>query len=125
MGTWGPGNLDSDGALDEIATRSHELMEQLWTRLGTQESWEADEYDHDALFVDFETLFALEAAGVFEGQALPSPEEVAPVRTRWIEGWDAYFDGLSPKGDFKAQRRAVIDATFDRFVALCEKHQRE
>ena len=51
MGTWGPGNLDSDGALDAVYTRSAELIKTLWERVQKQESWEADEWDYDALFV--------------------------------------------------------------------------
>ena len=122
MGTWGPGNLDSDGALDELATRSAELVEQLWTRVQTQESWEADEWEHDALFVDFEFVFALETGGLLNGGALPSPAEVDTVRDRWLAGWDAYIDQLDPKPEFKRDRRAVIRETFARFRSICAKH---
>jgi hypothetical protein len=94
MGTWGPGNLDSDGALDEVAERSHALVEQLWRRLHTRQSWETDEIEYDALFVDFEIVFALEANGVFDGYALTQLENFEQVRDRWLAGWDDYIDRL-------------------------------
>jgi hypothetical protein len=125
MGTWGPGNLDSDGALDELATRSAELVTQLWTRAQTKESWQADEWDHDALFVDFEILFALEEGGLLSSGTLPPPTEVDPVRDRWLAGWDAYIDELHPQPGFKEERRAVIAKTFARFRSICAKHHED
>lgn len=125
MGTWGAGNRESDGALDELAERSNALVKQLWERAQTQESWEADEYEYDALFVDFETLFALEDAGVFNGWNLATPDQVEPVRAAWLSGWDGYFDGLAPKEGFKASRRAVIETTWQRFIDICSKYAAE
>lgn len=123
MGTWGSGNLDSDGALDEVATRSARLMKQTWRRLRSRTSWEADEHAYDALFVDLETVLALDAAGLLSSAEIPDAAALDATIQRWLVGWDAYFDGLDPVGGFKAERRAVIEATFDRFKAVCHKHR--
>ena len=50
MGTWGPGNLESDAALDAVGTASDALARRSWTRLRRRASTQADEYDHDLLF---------------------------------------------------------------------------
>lgn len=118
MGVWGAGNLDSDGALDEVGMQSDRLAKRIWNRLRRRASWEADEYDHDALFVDLEVALALHAAGLFSTYGMPKPEDLDKAYTKWLAGWDVYFDGLDPKGGFKAERRAVIEQTFARFRAL-------
>lgn len=122
MGTWGAGNLDDDTALDEVGERSDALITQLWERIQKQESWEADEWECAALFVDLESLLALEAGGVFSGYSLPSRDKARPVIDRWLAGWGAYFDGLAPREGFKAERRAVIEQTFERFLTVCDKY---
>lgn len=123
MGTWGSGNLDNDTALDELGDRSADLVKQLWTRLQTQESWEADEWAHAALFVDFEVLFALEAGGVFNGWTLPPVDEFDAISVGWLAGWGDYFEGMGATEAFAAERRAVIDATFSKFRDICAKYQ--
>ncbi len=123
MGTWGSGNLDSDGTLDIVADRSMQLITGLWGRLQQQQSWEADESDHDELFVDFEMLFALESAGAFNGWGLPPVAELDPVCERWLAGWAEYFPGLGPSEEFMAERRGVIEDTFARFREICAKYE--
>lgn len=123
MGTWGSGNLDSDGALDWVSERSTALIGELWGRVQKSDSWEADEWDHDALFVEFEILFALEAAGVFNGWELPPAAEVDRVRDTWLAGWDAYYPSLGATPEFTAERRGVIEATFARFRDICAVYE--
>ena len=122
MGTWGSGNLQCDGALDEIGERSAGLIKKLWTRAQNSESWEADEGEHDALFVDFEIMFALEAGHVFNGWDLPAPADVDRVCERWLAGWDEYFQGMGASEEFAAERRGVIEVTFARFREICAKY---
>ena len=119
MGTWGPGNLDSDGALDAVAEHSSGLIGRVWSRLRDTTSAEADEWDHDALFVDLEMLFALADHGVFNGWDLPRATDLDPVTRRWLAHWEDYFDGLAPREGFKAERRGVIEASFARLRGLC------
>jgi len=40
----------------------------------------------------------------------------------WLTAWSSYFDGLSGP-EFKAERRAVIEATFARFREICGKYE--
>lgn len=40
------------------------------------------------------------------------------VVAKWLTRWDAYLDELEPAEGFKAERRAVIEATFARYRAL-------
>ncbi len=122
MGTWGSGNLECDGALDEVGERSSALIKQLWERAQNQESWEADEWMHDALFVDFEMLFALENAKLFNGWDLPKPTDVEPARTKWMAGWTSYYEGMGATEEFAAERRSVIEATWQRFMDICAKY---
>ena len=122
MGTWGSGNLDSDGALDEVAERYSALIETTWARLQDPSSWEADECTHDALFVDLETMVALEDAGVFNWWNLPNPDVVDSAVATWLGGWADYFPSLGPSEGFMAERRAVIERTFARFREICLKY---
>ena len=123
MGTWGSGNLESDGALDYVGERSDELIEQVWGLLRSKTSTEADEWEYDQLFVSLEVMLALEAADLCNGWSLPPTAEVEPVLQTWLAGWSDYFDGLAGP-EFKAERRAVIEETFDRFRALCETYEK-
>ncbi|MCA9568806.1 MAG: hypothetical protein KC656_13230 [Myxococcales bacterium] len=118
MGTWGSGHLDSDGALDTVSERSAELVGRVWDALRDPSSREADEYGYDALFVDLTWLLHMAGTPAFSGWDLPPKSEVEPVLAAWIEGWGTYFDGLAGP-EFKAERQAVIEASFAELVALC------
>ncbi len=118
MGTWGSGNLDSDGALDCIGELSTELISTVWTLMQSKASTEADESEYDELFARLEWLFAVDASGAFNGWTLPAVAEVEPVLATWFDAWGVYFDGLSGP-EFKAERGAVILASFQRFNAIC------
>lgn len=122
MGTWGSGNLDSDGALDCVSERSDELVASIWESLRDADSAEADEYEYDELFVNLEWLFAVEGAGCFNGWGLPDVAELDPVLEGWLTAWSTYFDGLAGP-EFKAERRRVIEATFGRFRKICAKYE--
>lgn len=120
MGTWGAGNLDSDSACDYRAERSTALGERVWKPLQDDESTEADEDLYSQLFVDLEWLLTLEKADLFSGWGLPPVAELDPVVERWLTLWADYFDGLSGP-EFKAERRAVIEASFAQYRAVCAK----
>ena len=115
MGTWGPGNLESDAALDAVGIASDALAKRIWTRLRRRASTQADEYDHDLLFVDLETALALRGADLFAPSELPEATAFDAAVARWLERWDAYLDELAPQEGYKAERRAVIEATFARY----------
>lgn len=122
MGTWGSGNLESDGALDTVSELSSELVDKIWKALQSQQSWEADEHEYDELFVHLEWLLSLEKVDLFNIWDMPSPTEFDAVIEVWIAGWGKYFDGLSGK-EFKAERFNIIQKTFADFRVICEKNK--
>jgi hypothetical protein len=116
MGTWGAGNLDSDYALDELAERAHELINEMLLRWQRSDSREYDEYDHTTLFVEFEVVFALAAKGMIpSGRYIPAAATVRTLIADWLAGYDTFM-GAEPW----PERRKRIVATFEKFVALCE-----
>lgn len=126
MGTWGEGNLDSDFASEEMDERVSEIVRALLERAKTKESRQTGEDDHIALFVDFEILFALDAADLVSEFRLPPPDEVEHLKEAWLADWQAYRDRYFPEegaADFTAKRRKVIEATFDRFIGMCRRQE--
>ena len=122
MGTWGPGNLDNDYALEEIHTRSEALIEALMERARSKTSREADEYDYTTLFVELEMLFALEAKGLIAEDCLPAPEDVEALAKDYLADWTKNVDAVSPTPEHKRKRRQIIQRTFKRFADICRKH---
>jgi hypothetical protein len=124
VGTWGHGNLDSDYALDELSSRTTELVEGLMDRARTAESREADEWDYTTLFVELEIVFALEAANLMHAARLPLATEVRELAADYIADWDEYIVELDPTANHESERRRIILESFERFAVICEKHAR-
>ncbi len=121
MGTWGPQNMDCDAALDIRADESEKLLKRIVELAGSEAATQFDEYDHDLLFYSFEALFALDTHGLFSWWECPTPEAAQALKVQHLEGWSVYFDeGAGASAEFTAQRRQVIEATFDRFIAGCQ-----
>lgn len=116
MGTWGAGNLDSDYALDELSTRTHELLTELLLRAQRKHSREWDEYDHTTLFVELEIVFALDAHGLMIGK-FPAAAAIRALATDFLTAYDDYLEDAWP------ERRAKIVESFERFAVLCDKHE--
>jgi hypothetical protein len=124
VGTWGHGNLDSDYALDELSSRTTELVTGLMDRARTAESREADEWDYTTLFVELEIVFALEAANLMHAARLPPAAEVRELAADYIADWDEYIVELDPTANHESERRRIILESFERFAVICEKHAR-
>jgi hypothetical protein len=107
MGYWGPGNLESDYALGEVDLRSSKLIRSFLRRARKKVSREWDEYEHTALLVDFEYIFALAAKGLVSAP-LPKPEEVEKLKSLFLVDYDVYGDG--PRPAF----RKVLVSNFNR-----------
>ncbi len=127
MGNWGPGNFDNDAARDYLFDLTRALAD-----------------DVDRAF-DAATAFKLSgpASGVNNAQLAEQLEIVLPsieimcVLHETLEGgflpepslveeWQARFEQLrpecsSPSTDVLAKRRAVIEATFARFLQLARQ----
>ncbi|MCB9687499.1 MAG: hypothetical protein H6738_04330 [Alphaproteobacteria bacterium] len=124
MGTWGPGNLECDAARDLLGDRSAELTKAVWDGLRDPLSAEADEIEHDALFVSLEWLLAVDAAGCFDGWKLPTVAALDPVLEAWLARWATAIEELAG-ADFQARRREVIEHTFARLRAVCARVEAE
>jgi hypothetical protein len=119
MGTWGPGNLDNDGTSDIRYEQSKQLVDEILKLAGSEAAAQFDEYDHDKLFVNLETFFALERAHLLN--FYPDPDQVAELKESYLAAWDDYIKQNSVGWD---ERRAVIARTFDRLIWICQKEQR-
>lgn len=117
MGTWGAGNLDSDYALDELSTRTHDLLTELLLRAQRKHSREWDEYDHTTLFVEFEIVFALDAHGLMSTGKFPAAAAIRALAAEFLVDYDDYLEEAWP------ERRAKIVDTFEKFAVLCDKHE--
>jgi len=122
MGTWGAGNLDSDAALDVVDEDSRVLFDRIAELLASEEATQFDEDDHAELFVRFGALFALDAHRMINWWTCPTPADAEAAKAQFLPRWAAYFDeGSGASEAFTVERRAVIEATFDRFIAGCTK----
>ncbi len=125
MGTWGPGNLDSDAAEEHLIIALKPWLEQITRTMSDPALMELDEYDSVAALVNLELLVTL-AEGLGAEQVsrvvgMPAPETLARWRSAFLEVYDATIDELSAKPDFKRRRREVIEATFARAAQVAKR----
>jgi len=118
MGTWGPGNLDSDSTHDILSEQSHKLIEETLELAASEEAAQYDEYDYDKLFVNFETIFALQRSHLL--LYYPEPEAAISCKHTYLARWDAYAKKNKAEWD---ERRAVIAKTFDRLIWICQRQK--
>ncbi len=121
MGCWGPNNLDDDTAWDIRDEESFELLKRIVTLAESESGTQFAEYDHHHLFYSFEVLFALDAHRILNWKRCPTPEAALALKTSYLERWSEYYAGAGATPEFAAERRQVIENTFDRFIAGCAK----
>ena len=116
MGTWGTGNLESDGAQDTLA----DICDQLWARIielfNHPRSHEYDDEEIDELFVRIEMIFALSDRGM-----ITSSPDVAELRQHfapYLKKWTDYQNGSG--NDPWPERCKVIEDTFNRLAQIAE-----
>ena len=114
MGAWGPGNLENDGAQDELVDVCERLFNELIELLQDPCSHQYDEVEIDRLFVRIEMIFALHQGGILS--FAPSLEVLDPHLEPYIERWNEYQQDEG-NGEWP-ERRAVIEATFDKLRAI-------
>ncbi|MFI1439241.1 DUF4259 domain-containing protein [Streptomyces fructofermentans] len=117
MGSWGSGHFDSDTAADHLA----ELVDRLVTEVekavsGDPVRLEPDEYWGVAVPCNLELLLTLDAQG-WVGVTLPPPDAVRRWRTTYLAAWERGIDALEPTPEYRKERRAVLDDTFERLIA--------
>ena len=117
MGYWGTGNLENDYAAEDLAERTEKMVRAMLRRARRKVTRQWDEYDHTALLVDFEILFALEAKQLLTCD-LPAAEEMAKLKASFLKDYDAYTNPDEHGPEF----RKALAKTFDRFQRICAKH---
>jgi hypothetical protein len=115
LGTWGPANFADDAALDWLGSLVDELVAEI--DKGIRSSGPGDLCQHwpaaklEVLAVLCEQLPAIP----------PHPDQVASWREIFLRAWDEEIDDLDPKPDYKAERRRVLEATFERVTAAADR----
>ncbi len=117
MGTWGSGNLESDGAQDTLAETCSELFAKLAELLQHPRGHEYDDEEIDQLFVTIETIFALNERGMIISS--PDPEELKPLFEDYIGRWESYFRSAG-ECEPPSDRRNVIVASFERILKISD-----
>ncbi|WP_432993719.1 DUF4259 domain-containing protein [Dactylosporangium sp. CA-233914] len=117
MGTWGSGNFGSDTAADHLSILTERLVREVEDAMaGDPVELEPDEYWGVAVPCNLEILYLL-AGQSWVGVVLPEVETVEAWKATFLAVWDASIDGLEPTPQHKAQRRAVLERTFDQLAA--------
>jgi hypothetical protein len=110
MGTWGAENFANDNALDWLRSAiERPLIETIEMNLRDQ-----NEVNDQVIMAAVEVLAVLSE----QLRAVPpEPEKIIGWRDSYLRAWDSYIDSLSPKDDYKRERREVIVTTFGRLLA--------
>jgi len=117
MGVWGAGNFANDAARDFVATEVVKPMTAQLRKVVENPPLAAPaEYSSEVLAAV--EILAVVCEGV---NAHPPPSQlVEACRDVCLRGWDEGIDKLDPKPGFKEERRAVIAATFERLLKVCQ-----
>ena len=109
MGTWGTGNFDSDDALDFVFELTTQLVEkiELYFAKGATSLVE----DGEAVIMP-----SVQILSILREHCEAAPPEVEVVNTwkqRYLLIYDEQIDALDPQPGYKAERRKIIEETFD------------
>ena len=117
MGAWGPGNLENDGAQDELTNVCEKLFHEVVDLLQHPNAHEYDDEVIDQLFVRIEVIFALQDRGML---SLASPiEDLEQHLDPYLEKWNCY---CRDEGDGEwPERRKVIESTFEKLRAIASE----
>lgn len=114
MGAWGPGNLENDGAQDELARVCDGLFDEVIELIQHPRAHEYDDEVIDRLFVRIEMIFALHERNML--CIAPPLEFIEPHVGPYVERWTQYY--LKSGDEEWPERRAVIVETFDKLRAI-------
>lgn len=121
MGSWGPGNFQNDGALDWLAEVVDDLEETVLSRIESSTA-DIDEEGESHVMPAIELLATLADR---HGAIPPHPDVVSSWAANYLGRYDGKIDAIAPSEDYKKQRRAVIEATFERLLAAARNFHRE
>lgn len=111
MPTFGAGNFDSDGAMDYLSETMESFIERVEKCFSQADCMALDE-DGESIIMPTAELMAILAEQC--GAAPPQPAVVNTWREKYLQVFDQQIDELEPLAEFKAERRRVIEQTFDR-----------
>ena len=122
MGTWGPGNFDSDDAVDYVS-------EVVRGFVGTVEQWFAqgranmEDQGEGRLMPTVEMISVLcdwcrGGPPAIRMVAPPRPGVIRQWKQQYLEIYDEQIGDLLPREGFAPERRAHIVRTFDRLEVL-------
>ncbi|MBM2614678.1 DUF4259 domain-containing protein [Actinoplanes sp. LDG1-06] len=116
MGTWGSGNFDDDTAADHLSGLTARLVREVEDAMaGDPVELEPDEYWGVAVPCNLEILHVLAGRG-WVGVQLPEAATVEAWKATYLGVWDATIDDLEPGPEYKTQRRAELERTFDQLA---------
>ena len=116
MGTWGSGKFDSDTAADHLSILTARLLREVEDAMaGDPVELEPDEYWGVAVPCNLEILHVLAGRG-WVGVVLPEATTVEAWKATYLAVWDAGIDELEPAPEYRAQRRAALERTFDQLA---------
>src|SRR5690348_11151133 len=110
MGTWGAGNFQNDGALDYLGEVIGHLAENVEELLG------ADLGTGERTLMPSVAMIATLCE--HHNGVPPKLADVERWKQSYLATYDAEIDGYAPQGDFKAERRAAIAATFEALAKI-------
>jgi hypothetical protein len=119
MGVWGAENFRNDAALNFLASAVEVPMTDQLRRIVENPALADPEEE-----ASFEVMAAVEVLAVLceNINAHPPPTQlVEDCRDLCLRGWDLGIDKLNPDPEYKKERRAVIEATFERLLRVCRE----
>ena len=110
MGTWDSGNFGNDTALDFLVDVANEIEKELFEPEGVE--------DIDLITAAVATYSALLAECPIDAG---DSAKLTSLRDSVLKIYDAEIDELESKGDYKPERRKVIEETFATLLSRLEK----
>jgi cell wall assembly regulator SMI1 len=120
MSVWGADNFANDIALDYVHALTDRMIEQVERTVSSPHGMEPDEPESVRLMCNIELLWLI---GRHARLSMMESVKVEGWKEKYLAVWDSSIDGLlgpNPKPGVKAMRRAVIEESFDRLIALCK-----
>lgn len=117
MGTWGNGNLESDGAQDTLAGICDDLFSRVMELLQHPRAHEYDDEEIDELFVKIEMIFALNERGMVNSS--PDPRELKPLFEPYLQRWAGYHHKAGH--DLPIERHKVMIDSFNRLLKIAKE----
>jgi hypothetical protein len=117
VGTWGPGNFDSDGACEYRDTLFRQLIAVIERDTESESSQKCD-FDEleENLIPSVDILIAL--TQYYQTSPLVELDKVQAWRRSVLDIYDRTIDDVGPKEKFKIEKRIVIQSTFDKLEVL-------